>query len=277
MVKTLQASSQTIPDDMSGKVLAASPDVKPSYSPGIVHVYKGRNNLQLCSGVALNSSSSSRISHRRALRRNRVTLPRLGRCHCRAAADTDQGAVKLLRPCNCYCKRNHEQLLNAAPSRRRGRRYRDGLLDNLEVADRQGNPRADPRRQANKKVPDTSSIPDSNTTGDKAEEGIGWGEGGVPDDWGWGLDNPTLAAATGSYESELQARQGAYAKQSRSGLMGGSDHEDNWDVPETQVEADWDEETEEEAADDGLVDSRADVTLLDSREVVRSLHSFATS
>lgn len=162
----------------------------------------------------------------------------------------------------------------AAPFRRRGRRYQDGLLDNLEadqLADRQGNPRADPRRQANKQVSGSPSrSPDS---GNKADEGIGWGEGGVPDDWGWGLENPTLAAATGSYESELQAQQGAQGKQTKNGQsLGGADQEDNWGFPEPQAEAKWDEDDDaaEEAADDEGADSSPDVTLLGSREVVCS-------
>ena len=113
-------------------------------------------------------------------------------------------------------------------------------------------------------------------SGDKAEEGIGWGEGGVPDDWGWGLENPTLAAATGGYESELQAQQGAHGKQTRDGQpVGGADQEDNWGFPEPQEEADWDDDAEE-AADDDVADNSPDVTLLDSREVVRRLQCSTT-
>ena len=100
----------------------------------------------------------------------------------------------------------------------------------------------------------------------------------MPDDWGWGLENPTLAAATGSYESDLQAQQGAYGKQTSdgwSGAVGESDLKGNWDVPEPQLEADWDDE-EEATADDESADNSADVTLLDSREVVRQLNHPAT-
>ena len=181
--------------------------------------------------------------------------------------------------CSCYWT---DHLLTAVPPKRRGRRYKDRLLDNIEAdqpADKQAlrNPRADPRRQVDKQPAATSSrpsLPISNTPGDKAEEGIGWGEGVVPDDWGWGLENPTLAAATGSYESELQAQQGAYGKQNSdewSGAVGESD----LNVSEPQLEADWDDE-EEATADDETADNGADVTLLDSREVVRQLDHPAT-
>lgn len=175
--------------------------------------------------------------------------------------------------------------MTAVPPNRRGRRYRDRLLDNLEAdqpAVRQAprSPRVDPRRQVDKQPSGTSSrssLPD--TLGDKAEEGIGWGEGGVPDDWGWGLENPTLAAATGSYESELQAQQGAYGKQNSdgwSGTVGESDLKTKWDVPEPQSEADWDDE-DEATAEDETADNSADVTLLDSREVVCQLNHAATA
>lgn len=168
-----------------------------------------------------------------------------------------------------------ESLLTAAPFKRRGRRHQDGLLDNLEadqLANRQGNPREDPRRQASKQASGSTSRSSAADSGDKPEEGVGWGEGGVPDDWGWGLENPTLAAATGSYESELQAQQGAHGKQTRDGQStGGADQEDNWGFPEPQEEANWDEDAEE-AADDEVADNSPDVTLLDSREVVCRLH-----
>lgn len=153
------------------------------------------------------------------------------------------------------------------------------MLDNLEAdqpADRQKgvrNLRAEPRRQVDKQASDTSSRSSpqiSSTGGDKAEEGIGWGEGGVPDDWGWGLENPTLAAATGSYESELNAQQVAHGKQTRDswvGPEGESDLQDNWDVQEPQQDVDWDDEAPEDFAED----NSAVVTLLDSREVVRQL------
>lgn len=161
-------------------------------------------------------------------------------------------------------------MLTAAPFKRRGRRHQDGLLDNLEadqLANRQGNPREDPRRQASKQASGSTSRSSAADSGDKPEEGVGWGEGGVPDDWGWGLENPTLAAATGSYESELQAQQGAHGKQTRDGQStGGADQEDNWGFPEPQEEANWDEDAEE-AADDEVADNSPDVTLLDSREV----------
>ena len=171
-----------------------------------------------------------------------------------------------------------DHLLTAVPPKRRGRRHRETLLDNLEAdqrADRQASrsSQADPRRQVDKQPSGTSSRSSLPNTppGDKVEEGIGWGEGGVPDDWGWGLENPTLAAATGSYESELQAQQGAYGKQNSdgwSGAVGESGAKDNWNVPESQMEADWDDE-EEATAEDETADSSADVTLLDSTEVVR--------
>ena len=170
-----------------------------------------------------------------------------------------------------------DHLLTAVPPKRRGRRYRDTLLDNLETDQRAGrqasrSSQADPRRQVDKPsdTASRSSLP-STPSGDKAEEGIGWGEGGKPDDWGWGLENPTLAAATGSYESELQAQQAAYGKQTSdgwSGAVGESGAKDNWNVPESQMEADWDDE-EEVTAEDEIAEGSADVTLLDSTEVVR--------
>ena len=171
--------------------------------------------------------------------------------------------------------------MTAVPPKRRGRRYRDRLLDNLEAdqpADRQTlrSAPADPRRQIDQRPSGTSphlSLPTSRA--DKAEEGIGWGEGGGPDDWGWGLENPTLAAATGSYESELQAQQGAYGKQTSDGWSGAAGESDNWNVSEPQLEADWDDE-EEATAEDETADNSPDVTLLDSREVVRQLKYPAT-
>lgn len=178
------------------------------------------------------------------------------------------------------CRKGTEHRLVAVPARRRGRRYQDKLLDNLEAdqpADRQKglrNPRADPRRQVDKQASDISSRSSpqtSSTGGNKAEEGIGWGEGGVPDDWGWGLENPTLAAATGSYESELKAQQGAHGRQNGDSWLGPggeSDLQDNWDVQEPQQDVDWDDEAPEDFAED----SSAVVTLLDSREVVRQPH-----
>ena len=175
--------------------------------------------------------------------------------------------------------------MSAVPPKRRGRRYRDRLHDNLEsdqpaVRQAPRSPGADPRRQVDKQPSGTSSRSSlSSTPGDKAEAGIGWGEGGVPDDWGWGLENPTLAAAAGSYESELQAQQRAHGKQTSdgwSGAEGESDLKTNWDVPEPQLEADWDDE-DEATAEDETADKSADVTLLDSREVVGQLNHHETS
>ena len=165
--------------------------------------------------------------------------------------------------------------MTAAPFRRRGRKYRDNLLDNLEAdkpVDRSPlqRPQADSRRQPNRPTPDKlqPSAPNSSGAGDTAEGGVGWGDsgGGAPDDWGWGLDNPTLAAATGSYRDELQAQIGASGQGSRS-TAAQSNTIDNWDGSELEDEEDWDDEAI--AADDEAADSTPDVTVLDSSEVVR--------
>lgn len=176
-------------------------------------------------------------------------------------------------------------LLTAAPLRRRGRRYRDNLLDNLEADQPDSRqqtlrqPQVDPRRQLRRRVTDTpTSVPDSgpSSPADTADEGIGWGEGegGVPDDWGWGLDNPTLAAATGSYKTEL-AQNGKNGRGSRANqpvTSRESTHEDHWDSPELEgtEEEGWDEAAA--AAGDDTADRTPDVTVLDSTEVVSKVH-----
>ena len=98
--------------------------------------------------------------------------------------------------------------------------------------------------------------------GTTAQEGVGWGEDSrVPDDWGWGLDNPTLAAATGSYETELQAQ---HVRNGNTYSPPASDAKDNWD----DTELDWDDET---AAEGDIPEPSPDVTVLSSREVVSHL------
>ena len=170
--------------------------------------------------------------------------------------------------------------MTAAPFRRRSRKYRDNLLDNLEAdkpLDRSAlqKPQTDNQRQPARPTRDRSlqsSAPTPNSSSDVAEEGIGWGDGGggggAPDDWGWGLENPTLAAATGSYRSELQAQNGASGQSSRSSWStpAQSGTTDNWDGSELEEEEDWDDEAV--AADDEAADSSPDVTVLDSSEVV---------
>ncbi len=150
----------------------------------------------------------------------------------------------------------------AAPFRRRGRRYRDSLLDNIEadqavaVRDRKQrlqSPQETAQHQPNKSEASSSS----NTT----EVGVGWGEDSRgPDDWGWGLDNPTLAAATGSYTSELQAQNGRSGNSSSQPAF--ADAEDKWD--DTELEEDWGDEL----ADGDTPEPTPDVTVLSSREVV---------
>lgn len=174
---------------------------------------------------------------------------RLERCLCtKAAADTQ-----------------------AAPFRRRGRRYRDSLLDNVEPdqADsssnkkqRLGNVQGVDQRQRNRQSAfpaPAQDKPEPTSSSDTAEEAPGWGEGQVPDDWGWGLDNPTLAAAAGSYESELQAQLSAssatYSQpQSAASPVAGDD---------VEPEDDWDDDM---AAGSDVPDPTPDVTVLSRSE-----------
>ena len=93
-LETLQVSHVSAPDVMSGNIKATAPGhLKRNTLLAPVHGYKGFSNLQLSAGVVFNSSFSSHISHRRALRSRAATAPRLGPCKCRAA-DTQQGANK---------------------------------------------------------------------------------------------------------------------------------------------------------------------------------------
>ena len=176
-------------------------------------------------------------------------------------------------------------MLAAAPFRRRGRRYRDNLLDNLE-ADQPSDwstilrsPQQDPRRQPNRRTTDSGSdtavIQSSSSPAAAAEEGVGWGEGGGPDDWGWGLDNPTLAAATGDYKRELQ--NGANGQNSRNSWSSEPaarpGYKDNWGGSEPEDAEDWADDEAAPADDAAAADSTPDVTVLDSSEVVRRLYS----
>jgi len=163
--------------------------------------------------------------------------------------------------------------LYAAPFRRRGRRYRDSLLDNIEadqaaaVKDRKQrlhNPQETEQHQPNRRAafpPPADSNAEASSSSNTTEAGVGWGEDTRgPDDWGWGLDNPTLAAATGSYESELQAQNGRNGNSSSQQAFSGA--EDNWD--DTELEEDWGDES----ADGDMPEPSPDVTVLSSREAV---------
>ena len=119
------------------------------------------------------------------------------------------------------------------------------------------------QRQPNSRTASsTSAQVSAKTPCPTAQEGVGWGDDSkAPDDWGWGLDNPTLAAATGSYESELQAQ---HVRNGNTNNPPASDAKDNWD----DTELDWDDE----AADEGdMSEPSPDVTVLSSREVVGHL------
>jgi len=163
--------------------------------------------------------------------------------------------------------------LYAAPFRRRGRRYRDSLLDNIEadqavaVRDRKQRlqkPQETGQHQPNRRAafpPPADSNPEASSSSNTTEVGVGWGEDSRgPDDWGWGLDNPTLAAATGSYTSELQAQNGRSGNSSSQPAF--ADAEDKWD--DTELEEDWGDEL----ADGDTPEPTPDVTVLSSREVV---------
>ncbi len=162
--------------------------------------------------------------------------------------------------------------LYAAPFRRRGRRYRDSLLDNIEadqavaVRDRKQRlqkPQETGQHQPNRRAafpPPADSNPEASSSSNTTEVGVGWGEDSRgPDDWGWGLDNPTLAA-TGSYTSELQAQNGRSGNSSSQPAF--ADAEDKWD--DTELEEDWGDEL----ADGDTPEPTPDVTVLSSREVV---------
>jgi len=161
----------------------------------------------------------------------------------------------------------------AAPFRRRGRRYRDSLLDNIEadqaaaVRDRKQRlqkPQETGQYQPNRRAafpPPADSDAEASSSSNTTEAGVGWGEDTRgPDDWGWGLDNPTLAAATGSYKSELQAQNGRNGESSSQPAYSGA--EDNWD--DTELEEDWGDES----ADGDMPEPSPDVTVLSSREAV---------
>ena len=158
--------------------------------------------------------------------------------------------------------------LYAAPFRRRGRRYRDSLLDNIEAdqdrKQRLHNPQETEQHQPNRRAafpPPADSNAEASSSSNTTEVGVGWGEDTRgPDDWGWGLDNPTLAAATGSYESELQAHNGRNGNSSSQQAFSGA--EDNWD--DTELEEDWGDES----ADGDMPEPSPDVTVLSSREAV---------
>jgi len=169
------------------------------------------------------------------------------------------------------------------PFRRRGRRHREKLLDNAEGDQAVASLNKKQQRSqvlqgpAQRSQPDrrqafTSPTQDSqaaSTAQNTAEEGVGWGEGREPDDWGWGLDNPTLAAATGSYESELQQKYSNTGNSySHPSFTPNTDAGHNWD--DTELEEDWDDEVA--AADDDMPDPSPDVTVLSSSEAVGLTH-----
>lgn len=147
------------------------------------------------------------------------------------------------------------------------------MLDNVEPdqADsssnkkqRLGNVQGVDQRQRNRQSAfpaPAQDKPEPTSSSDTAEEAPGWGEGQVPDDWGWGLDNPTLAAAAGSYESELQAQLSAssatYSQpQSAASPVAGDD---------VEPEDDWDDDM---AAGSDVPDPTPDVTVLSRSEAV---------
>ena len=232
-----------------------------------------------CSVTAFCPNSSKSYLRRRALANGRSTpksrRPSLRYCNP-TAAETQAGetvtAYALMR-----IRRSHTLMrvmcLDAAPFRRRGRRYRDSLLDNIEadqavaVRDRKQRlqkPQETGQHQPNRRAafPPTADPNSEGSSSNKTTEiGVGWGEDSRgPDDWGWGLDNPTLAAATGSYESELQAQNGRSGTPSSQSAS--SDAEDNWD--DTELEEGWGDEL----ADGDTPEPSPDVTVLSSREVV---------
>ncbi len=232
-----------------------------------------------CSVTALCPNSSKSYLRRRALAHGRGTQKscRPGLRHCTpTAAETQAGETA-----TAYAlMRSHRSgtlmtmmCLYAAPFRRRGRRYRDSLLDNIEadqaaaVKDRKQrlhNPQETEQHQPNRRAafpPPADSNAEASSSSNTTEVGVGWGEDTRgPDDWGWGLDNPTLAAATGSYESELQAQNGRNGNSSSQQAFSGA--EDNWD--DTELEEDWGDES----ADGDMPEPSPDVTVLSSREAV---------
>ncbi|DBA97423.1 TPA: hypothetical protein ACH3X1_015142 [Trebouxia sp. C0004] len=204
-----------------------------------------------CSVTALRTSSKSYL-RLRALAHGRST-------------------PKSRRPSLRYCTPTAAET-QSAPFRRRGRRYRDSLLDNIEadqavaVRDRKQRlqkPQEPGQHQPNRRAafpPPADPNPEASSSSNTTEVGVGWGEDSRgPDDWGWGLDNPTLAAATGSYESELQAKNGKSGSSSSQPAF--SDAGDNWD--DTELEEDWGDEL----ADGDTPEPSPDVTVLSSREV----------
>ncbi len=231
-----------------------------------------------CSVTALCPNSGKSSLRRRALAHGRGTPKscRPGLRYCTPiAAETQAGetvtAYALMRS-HCSDTSMTMMCLNAAPFRRRGRRYRDSLLDNIEadqaaVKDRKQrlqNPQETDQHQPNRRAafpPPVDSDAEASSSSNSTEVGVGWGEDTRgPDDWGWGLDNPTLAAATGSYESELQAQNGRNGNSSSQPAFSGA--EDNWDG--TELEEDWGDEL----ADGDASEPSPDVTVLSSREAV---------
>ena len=104
----------------------------------------------------------------------------------------------------------------------------------------------------------------STSADERLEEGVGWGQGRAPDDWGWGLENPTLAAATGSYETELQAQiSNTYETDKQTA---NDTPRDAWD--DIEIEDDW----ADDLASDDTPGPSLDVTALSSTEAVSVHH-----
>lgn len=199
----------------------------------------------------------------------------------------------------------------AAPFRRRGRKYTDSLLDNVDSKQTGGQRErqqplrnqslAQPERQPKRSSVFTSSSPSSdssvarqpssvtepssasngsnvtepsNTTGN----GVGWGENAAPDDWGWGFDNPNIAVATGSFKDDSQgARNGTQsdmASQHGNTEQPATASEDsNPNAP--QPDEDWDDQQPDDA--DDPADRSPDVTALSRREADQLLKLYPQS
>lgn len=154
------------------------------------------------------------------------------------------------------------------------------MLDNIESQqnsgqkDRQQPLRSQPLPGPESKQPSDSTRPSFDSTTPRqssnvADSGVGWGENAEPDDWGWGFDNPTLAAATGSYKDNSQrSSNGPQPADSRQqadiGQPASSADRSKQGAP--QPDEDWDDQL----ADDGdSAEPSPDVTALSRIEAVR--------
>ena len=267
--------------------------------------HKAHNSVRLDSG---SNSLSNPYLGRRALK-----VQKFGHCGRQrqlavgeqAASGAQAGIIaNFLPPLNTYIYRLTVTCYTA-PFRRRGRRYPDSLLDNVDSKqtggqrDRQQPLRnqslAQPEHQSKRssdfaspspsadssaaRQPSNVTQPSSTSNRSNVTEpsnpsnaignGVGWGENAAPDDWGWGFDNPNIAVATGSYREDSQGAR----NESQSDMA--SQH-GNTEQPATasedsnpnapQPDEDWDDQQRDDA--DDPAEPSPDVTALSRREAV---------